>query len=131
MPTADRIARVLLVDDEPSIRAVYPEILRADYDVDVAATGREGLRMLSERADYDVIICDLAMPDIDGPAFYAELSAHAPQLLDRVVFYSGGLVTPRLREFIAKIPNVFLEKPIAIPTLCATIERVRRRPPAA
>jgi CheY-like chemotaxis protein len=124
-----RRARVLLIDDEPSIRAVYPEVLGADYDVQVAASGREGLDAVSERADYDVIVCDLTMPDTDGPAFYAELRNRAPQLVDRVVFCSGGLVTARLRAFAASIPNTFLEKPIAVETLCAAIERVVRRQP--
>ena len=126
-----RAARVLLIDDEPSIRIVYPEILRSDYEVDVAASGREGLQVLSERKDYDAIICDLAMPDLDGPEFHAQLRAMAPHLLERIVFYSGGLVTPRMRAFVASIPNQFLEKPIAIEVLCAAIERVRARPPAA
>ena len=129
-PLQTRRPRVLLVDDEPSIRAVYPEVLGADYDVHVAASGREGLKALAETADYDVIVCDLAMPDTDGPAFYAELRQRTPQLLDRVVFCSGGLVTARLRTFAASIPNTFLEKPIAIETLCAAIDRVLRRPRA-
>jgi CheY-like chemotaxis protein len=122
----DRI-RVLLVDDEPSIRAVYPEILGPDYDVHVAASGREALQLLVERQDFEAIVCDLAMPELDGPAFYEALRSQAPQLLDRVLFYSGGLVTVRSRDFAASIPNVFLEKPIALETLSAAIRRVAGR----
>ena len=119
--------RVLLVDDEPSIRAVYPIILRSTYEVDVASTGREGLRALASRSDYDVIVCDLSMPDVDGPAFYEALSASTPHLLERLVFFSGGLMTARLRTFVASVPNLFLEKPITVEALCAAIERVRHR----
>ena len=119
-------ARILLVDDEPSIRAVYPEVLGVDYDVSVAATGREALAILSERADFDVIVCDLTMPDVDGPAFYDALRSRGYQLLDRVIFCSGGLVTARLREFAASIPNIFLEKPIAVETLVAAMDSVVR-----
>jgi CheY-like chemotaxis protein len=124
-PIPSERPRILLVDDEPSIRAVYPEVLGLDYEVSVAASGREALAILSERVDFDVIVCDLTMPDIDGPAFYDALRGRDYERLDRVVFCSGGLVTARLRDFAARVPNLFLEKPIAVETLCAAIERVR------
>jgi CheY-like chemotaxis protein len=126
MSDPNQRASVLLVDDEPSIRAVYPEVLGLEYEVTVAASGREALAILSERADFDVIVCDLTMPDVDGPAFYAALRGGSCKLLDRIVFCSGGLVTPRLREFAASIPNLFLEKPIAVETLVAAMQRVVR-----
>jgi CheY-like chemotaxis protein len=117
-------SRVLLVDDEPSIRAVYPEVLGLDYDVTVAANGREGLAILAQRTDFDVILCDLSMPDLDGPEFYEALRAQAPQLMSRVLFCSGGLTTARLREFAASVPNQFLDKPIALDALCVALDRV-------
>jgi CheY-like chemotaxis protein len=124
-------ARLLLVDDEPSIRAVYPEVLGGDYDVSVAASGREALDVLAEGGDFDVILCDLTMPDMDGPDLYDALRSKAPQLLDRVLFCSGGLISTRLRDFAARIPNVFLDKPIALDALCAAIEQVVRGPQPA
>jgi CheY-like chemotaxis protein len=126
-PEPSRRARVLLVDDEPSIRAVYPEVLGLDYEVVVAANGREGLAILAERTDFDVIVCDMTMPGVDGPQFYEALRAQAPQLLTRILFCSGGLVTARLRQFAKSIPNQFLDKPIALETLCAALERVAHR----
>jgi CheY-like chemotaxis protein len=116
----------LLVDDEPSLRAVYPQVLANDYDVSVAASGREALAVLTDRPDFDVILCDLSMPDMDGPALYDALRTEAPQLLDRLLFCSGGLISARLRDFAARIPNVFLDKPISLEALCAAIERVAR-----
>ncbi|MET0385956.1 MAG: response regulator [Polyangiales bacterium] len=124
-------AKVLLVDDEPSLRAVYPQVLGNDYDVSVAATGREALDVLTKRPDFDVILCDLTMPDMDGPALYDELQTMAPQLLPRLLFCSGGLISARLRDFAARIPNAFLDKPIALDALCAAIERVARGPQPA
>jgi two-component system, NtrC family, sensor kinase len=121
-------ARVLLVDDEPSLRAVYPQVLAQDYDVSVAATGLEALSVISERSDFDVILCDLTMPDMDGPALYSALSRQAPQLLPRVLFCTGGLISARMRDFAASIPNAFLDKPIALDALCEAIERVARGP---
>lgn len=128
MSDRSRRAKVLLVDDEPSLRAVYPQVLGHDYDVSVAATGREALDVLSARPDFDVILCDLTMPDMDGPALYDALRSKAPELLPRVLFCSGGLISARLREFAARIPNAFLDKPIALDALCAAIERVAHQP---
>jgi CheY-like chemotaxis protein len=122
-------AKVLLVDDEPSLRAVYPQVLGHEYDVSVAATGREALDVLAQRPDFDVIMCDLTMPDMYGPALYDALRSKAPQLLPRVLFCSGGLITARMRDFAARIPNAFLDKPIPLDALCAAIERVARNPP--
>jgi CheY-like chemotaxis protein len=127
-PNLSRRARVLLVDDEPAIRAVYPEVLGMNYDVSVAASGREALSVLSQAPDFDVIVCDLSMPDMDGPALYDALQSRAPQLLNKVLFCSGGLISTRMREFAARIPNLFLDKPIALEALCDAIERVARGP---
>jgi CheY-like chemotaxis protein len=123
-----RRAKVLLVDDEPSLRAVYPQVLGNEYDVSVAATGREALDVLAERTDFDVILCDLTMPDMDGPDLYDALRSYAPQMLPKLLFCSGGLISARLREFAARIPNAFLDKPIALDALCDAIERVARGP---
>jgi len=123
-----RRAKVLLVDDEPSLRAVYPQVLGNEYDVSVAATGREALDVLAKRTDFDVILCDLTMPDMDGADLYDALRSYAPQMLPKVLFCSGGLISARLREFAARIPNAFLDKPIALDALCDAIERVARGP---
>jgi CheY-like chemotaxis protein len=121
-------ARLLLVEDEASLRAVYPQMLGHEYDVSVAASGREALALVTQRPDFDVILCDLTMPDMDGPDLYDALRSHAPQLLPRVLFCSGGFVTSRLRDFAARIPNAFLDKPIALDALCAALENVVRAP---
>jgi len=123
-----RRAKVLLVDDEPSLRAVYPQVLGNEYDVSVAATGMEALDVLAARPDIDVILCDLTMPDMDGPALYDALRSNAPQMLPKLLFCSGGLISARLRDFAARIPNAFLDKPIALDALCDAIERVARGP---
>jgi CheY-like chemotaxis protein len=116
--------RLLLVDDEPSIRAIYPEVLRGEYEVIVAANGREALAVLARSTDFDVILCDLTMPGMDGLQFYDALRVQAPQLLPRVLFCTGGFVSVRLREFSKSIPNPFLNKPITVEVLCAALERV-------
>ncbi|HKU44797.1 MAG TPA: response regulator [Polyangiales bacterium] len=118
--------RVLIIDDEPAILAVYPEVLGVDYDVAVASSGQEALARLARDPDFDVILCDYMMPDMDGRALYERLSSQAPQLLDRMLFCSGGLVSDRARDFVAGLAHPVLEKPIPIDELTAAIDRVAR-----
>lgn len=119
--------RVLIIDDEPAILAVYPEVLGVDYDVVVASSGVRALELIATEPDFDVILCDYMMPDLDGRALYEHLREHAPQLLDRVMFCSGGLVSERAQRFIASIDNPLLEKPIAIERLVSAIDQIVRR----
>ena len=61
------------MDDEPGIAKVLPRLLRRDgHTIDTAANGRLALAMLQERA-YDLILCDLRMPELDGPGLYRAL----------------------------------------------------------
>ena len=120
--------RVLIIDDEPAILAVYPEVLGVDYDVSVASSGQEALDRLAGDPGFDVILCDYMMPDMDGRALYERLSLQAPQLLDRMLFCSGGLVSERAREFVASLPHPLLEKPVPIDALTAAIDSVAKHP---
>lgn len=121
------LPRVLIIDDEPAILAVYPEVLGVDYSVTVASSGRAGLDIVASDSNFDVVLCDYMMPDMDGRAFYEHLRAQAPHLLDRVLFCSGGLVSEHAREFVASVKNPLIEKPISIDQLCVAIDAVARR----
>jgi len=57
------------------------------------------------------VILDLRLPDVDGKAVWEWITRHRPGLADRVVFMTGGAFTPRAREFLARLPNLRLEKP--------------------
>ncbi len=120
----DRRARVLLIDDEPGIRAVYRELLAADHDISVAASGPEALALIARERPFEVILCDLMMPEMDGRELYEQLRGRSPELLRRMVFCSGGIVTERSRVFVASIPNRLLEKPISVEALREAIDDV-------
>jgi two-component system cell cycle sensor histidine kinase/response regulator CckA len=119
--------RVLIIDDEPAILAVYPEVLGVDYKVVVASSGQQALDLIATEPNFDVILCDYMMPDLDGRALYEHLRTHAPHLLERLMFCSGGLVSERARKFVASISNPLLEKPIPLDTLCDAIDQVVKR----
>ena len=88
-------ARILVVDDEPEVGQLLLDILERDgHRVDRASSGREALERLAER-EVDLILSDLRMPDLDGPALYRELAARRPELLARLVFVTGDTLGRR------------------------------------
>ncbi len=103
--------RVLVVDDEEHIRAVLRRTLRRAHDVVAVASGREAKALLEQDAAFDVVLCDLMMPEISGLALHAWLAARDPALAKRVVFISGGGFTPETSDYVARLDNRQLGKP--------------------
>jgi two-component system CheB/CheR fusion protein len=86
---------ILLVDDEPSMASALARLLRRDgHTVETAANGRLALTMLQEHA-YDLILCDMRMPELDGPGLYRALAAQYPHLCRRFVGPYRGYPEPR------------------------------------
>ncbi len=120
-----RAARVLVIDDEPQLVRAYRRILGRHHQVTVATGGAAGLALIEKNPDFDAIVCDLTMPDVDGVRIYRSLDRIAPHLKDRIIFSSGGAFTRRAEELLSTIPNPFLEKPVDPTELLDAIERVR------
>jgi PAS domain S-box-containing protein len=103
--------RVLVIDDEPQIRALVKEAL-AQHDLTLAESGREAIARLAE-SSFDVILCDLVMPDLTGMDVYEHASVNAPGELSKFVFMTGGAFTERARAFIAAHGLSVLDKPFS------------------
>lgn len=119
--TVGRRCRVLVIDDEEEILRVYQRCLEGEHDVAIAASGEEALGRLRGETQFDVILCDLMMPSMDGIAFHGELQKLTPALASRIVFITGGAFTQRARDFLAAVPNHRLEKPFGPDELRAAI----------
>lgn len=111
-----RVARVLVVDDEPPIGAALRRSLR-DYEVIVTSSGREALAQIVSGERFDVILCDLTMPGMGGDDVHREIQRIAPDQAERIVFVTGGATTETRREFMAMVPNPILEKPFEVSKL--------------
>jgi PAS domain S-box-containing protein len=122
-----RAARVLVIDDEPQLVRAYRRILGRHHHVTVATGGAAGLALIEKNPDFDAIVCDLTMPDVDGVRIYRSLDRLAPHLKARVIFSSGGAFTRRAEELLSTIQNPFLEKPVDPLELLDAIERVRNK----
>jgi CheY-like chemotaxis protein len=102
---------ILVVDDEAGISKALAYLFRRDgHQVDTAANGHLALARLQER-EYDLILCDLRMPELDGPGLYRSLEFHAPHLLQRFIFLTGDTLSPEAHAFFNQTGAVRLTKP--------------------
>jgi len=121
-----RRVRVLVVDDEANLRSSLAQILSIEHEVEEEASARAVLSRVRKGARWDVVLCDLMMPDMSGIDLFAALEREAPELARRTVFLTGGAFTTRAQEFLARVRNPRLEKPFEIDALRALIQRVAR-----
>ena len=106
--------RVLVVEDEPALaQAVSEALTDAGFKVDRASDGEEGLTRLTE-ADYDLIVCDLKMPRIDGMQFYRAMAAATPALARRVIFVTGDVAGTDAERFLEETGCRWLSKPFRL-----------------
>lgn len=105
--------RILIVDDEPGVARSLQRALRG-HDVSVALSGRDAVEQLTHDAGYDVVFCDLMMPDMSGMELYELASQVRPGLEERMIFMTGGAFTSRAQAFLESIPNQWFEKPFDI-----------------
>ena len=110
---------ILVVDDEPVIARLIQKAL-VEHDVTTAADGREAVARMGEHA-YDVILCDLIMPEMTGMDVYRAALQRATPVHDRIVFMTGGAFTQRARDFLESVPNLRIEKPFELGHLERTI----------
>jgi CheY-like chemotaxis protein len=106
--------RALVVEDEPALGAAVAEALGdVGFVVDRAGDGEEGLTRLTE-GTYDLIVCDLKMPRIDGMQFYRAMAAATPALVRRVIFVTGAVAGTDAERFLAETGCRWLAKPFRL-----------------
>ncbi|MBK7923593.1 MAG: GAF domain-containing protein [Gemmatimonadetes bacterium] len=123
-PAGARRGRILLVDDEPDIRRSISKFLtRTGWQVDLADSGEEGLRLLEE-GEYDVVLCDLRMPGMSGHEFYRHLQADEAPAVQRLIFMTGDVLSPEASRFLAEARRPVLSKPFALRDLMEVLALV-------
>src|SRR5215204_6759798 len=119
------MASILIIDDEKAIRKTLTEILSFEgYKLDEAADGEEGLKKYKER-NYDVVLCDIKMPKIDGLDFLqksVEINVNIP-----VIMISGHGTIETAVEAVKKGAYDFIQKPPDLNRLLITIRNAMER----
>ena len=114
---------MLVADDEPRIRLVLRACLESrGYEVDEAADGLEALDVVIRRAP-DVMVLDLAMPNLDGMRALRELEPLHGQLKPRVVVLTAWGSGPAALQAIGLGASAFMEKPLVPSALVRAVER--------
>jgi two-component system cell cycle sensor histidine kinase/response regulator CckA len=113
---ASDVKRILVVDDEAPLGNAFRRALRK-HDVTTVTSGREAVALLAEDSDFDLIFCDLFMPDVSGMDVYAWVKNHRPGLEGDIVFMTGNTFSGDGRLFLDKVSNKRLAKPFELTDL--------------
>ena len=116
MPTDSRPPRILVIDDEPMIGRVIRRSL-AQWDVSVSLSAVEALERLENGERFDAIVCDMMMPAMTGSALHAELARTLPEQAARMIFVTGGALTPETVAFVTEHADRVVSKPFEIAEL--------------
>jgi CheY-like chemotaxis protein len=116
-----RRAKVLVIDDEPIISFTLERLLSAEHDVIALTRAEDALQRIEAGERFDVILCDLMMPGVDGAELYDKLLRTHPDQAERMIFITGGAFTARAQEFLARVPNRRVEKPFDVDALVSLI----------
>ena len=119
--------RLLLLDDENDFRDVVEHYLCSrGYKVTAVSNGAEGVRAIMKGA-FDVIICDMLMPKLDGEMFYWATTRARPAAAARFIFITGHYNDPKVRAFLERVNAVTLLKPFQLKELNSAISDLLER----
>ncbi len=123
---ASRRGRVLIIDDDALIVTALQRTLESDHEVLALNDAEQALQQLRGGARFDLILCDLMLPGVNGMDLHAELLGFAPEQAASMVFLSGGACSGRARRFLLEVPNLHVEKPFDTHSLRQLVnQRVR------
>jgi len=125
-------ARVLVIEDELTVARLVADVLEEEgHRVDVALSGAEALQ-LAEGAHYDLAICDMKMPGLDGEHFFRTLVREQNPLREKLLFVTGDSGSPHTRQFLEHNRLPFVVKPFHVEELSAAVSKLlARRSPAS
>jgi signal transduction histidine kinase len=120
--------RVLVVDDEEALGRALGRSLSAHHDVIFLTSGAEALERLAGDERFDVILMDVMMPEMSGMGLFERIRRMRPELASRVVFLTGGAFSDASRDFLDRVPNPRLEKPVDLADLLSLVDGVAQQP---
>ncbi len=119
--------RVLMVHDDARAGAAIARILAPNYDVVSATSGTDALTLLARDLDYDVLISELTMADMDGLELYRQLSLAMPRMLPRIVFVGNAEAIDELLQLVGDDQLRVVHTPLDPDQLVAAVGSICRR----
>jgi two-component system NtrC family sensor kinase len=115
--SSHRGSRVLVVEDEPTVARLIADVLEDEgLRVDVLLDGREALERAG-REPYDLVICDMKMPGLDGQQFFQSLARTRNPLREKFLFVTGDVVAQPTQEFLERNLLPHVAKPFRVEEL--------------
>jgi CheY-like chemotaxis protein len=116
--------RVLVVEDEPTVARLIADVLEDEgMQVEVLLDGREALDCAA-RETFDLIICDIKMPGLDGQHFYKSLERSKNPLRERFLFVTGDVIAAQTRGFLERNHLPHVAKPFRVEELTGKVRDV-------
>jgi two-component system NtrC family sensor kinase len=126
-----RPERILVIEDEPTVAQLIADVEAEEgYRVDTLLDSRKALVWLEE-TNYDLVICDLKMPHMDGPGIYRALVRAGSPLQRRLLFVTGDTMSPRTLDFLNSSGLPYLAKPFLVEELKESVRLALASAPAA
>ncbi|MCK5797307.1 MAG: response regulator [Deltaproteobacteria bacterium] len=119
-------SRILIADDEASVREALARHFAMHHEVVTATTCAMAKALLEADSDFDLIVCELMMPQVSGRDLYVWLEETHPQLAASMIFLATGALSPELQAFLDHCANPFLAKPFAPSDVCAVAREILR-----
>ena len=117
-------ARILVIDDERAVRDLISDALNIEgHEVFTAENGKEGLDLIGQYR-FDLVFCDLRMPEMDGQALYEEVQRDHPQVLKRIVFVTAQANSSDYGAFLRETGIPVIEKPFTLSQLRQAVSKV-------
>ncbi len=115
----------MIVDDQATLAKAIRRML-GEHDVTTVLSAREALDHIDTGDRYDVILCDVMMPELSGIDLWQALAKRAPDQVEKMVFMTGGAFTKQAEEFFENVANPTIEKPFDKAALFAVIDGLLR-----
>jgi len=120
----DGTHRVLVVEDEPTVAQLISDVLRDEgFEIEILLDGRDATERLL-RESFDLIVCDMKMPNLDGQSLYESLPSARKFLQRRFLFVTGDVLGARTHEFLTKNELPYVEKPFRMEELLEKVHQV-------
>ena len=114
--------RVLAIDDEALLLKAFQRMLVSHHDIETKLGAREALRCFGQDRRFDVVLCDLQMPDMSGVELYEMVKQQWPELAARFIFITGGAFSAEARRFLEDPGISCINKPFQLRELLELIE---------
>lgn len=115
----------LVVDDELTVGHVIGSVLeQMGYTVSFAGNGEEALQAV-EATNFDVIVCDILMPRVNGMVLFDMWAASRPEAIERTVFVTGDNLGSETRDFVARTGRPCIFKPFRLDDLADIVAQVQ------